>query len=173
MFHSLSPYLSSRCLLSLCCTWVCSRSSGLTRQLGSPPAPLELLSCTRRALARRTWDWHQWRCQNSFAYSPGLTSPYLPLLCPAVYSAAPLDPGRYPSPLRGWCRCPLGVPGGWGFSIPSMPPYLCTHHSVAFEGQYGGFVPPGQIFHSGGVGAPWQLDPPSHSLATPPGVFYH
>ena len=35
------------------------------------------------------------------------------------------------------------------------------------------FPPPGQLFHSGGVISPRQLEPPSHSLTIPPGIFCH
>ena len=33
--------------------------------------------------------------------------------------------------------------------------------------------PPGQLFNSGSVGDPLQLDPPSHSLVIHLGVFHH
>ena len=52
--------------------------------------------------------------------------------------------------------------------IPSPPPSVLPCHSLTRDGHSGGFVPPGQLCHSGGFGALWRLDPPSHSLARPP-----
>ena len=59
---------------------------------------------------------------------------------------------------------PLAVSGGWGVSVTSLPPFVRPGFYVALEGYYGGFVPPGQLFHSEGLCAPWQLESPSHSL---------
>ena len=62
----------------------------------------------------------------------------------------------------------LGVGGG---SVSSLFPSVFHWHYVYFGGHSRGFIPLGQLFHSGVVNAPRQLDSPSHSLATPPGVF--
>ena len=96
---------------------------------------------------------------------------------------------RRRAPLWAWRRCrprpahPLicatagflcpGCLGGGGFSVLSPPQSVFPHHSLTRGGHSGGFVPLGQLCHSGGVGALWQLDPPSHSLAGPPWVFRH
>ena len=61
----------------------------------------------------------------------------------------------------------------WGVSVPSPPPSVLPHHSVALSGHSRGFVPPWQCFHSGGANSLRQLDSSSHSLVVPPGVFRH
>ena len=64
---------------------------------------------------------------------------------------------------------PLGVLGGWGVSVLYLPPFVRPWHSVSLEGHSGGFLPLGQLLHSGGVGAPRRLNLPSHSPEIPRG----
>ena len=70
---------------------------------------------------------------------------------------------------------PLGVLGAWGVSVSSLIPYVRPGHSVALKVHSGGFVPPEQVLHSGGVVALRRLDFPSpyHSLETPLTMFHH
>ena len=67
----------------------------------------------------------------------------------------------------------LGFSGGGGVSVPSLPPPVLPWHFFSLGWHPKGFVPPRELFHSGGVNALWRLDSSSHSLAIPPGVFRH
>ena len=69
------------------------------------------------------------------------------------------------------CGGPIGVPGGWGVSIYYLTLSFCPQHSVTLEGHSGGFVTPGQLFHSRSVDTLRRLDSPSHSLTNPPQGF--
>ena len=79
---------------------------------------------------------------------------------------------------RPWIACHAAVAavgpavlarsGGGGFSVPSLPLSFLSRHSIARGVHSGGFIPPGQCFHSVGVDALRRLDSPSHSLAVPP-----
>ena len=59
-------------------------------------------------------------------------------------------------------------------SFRPVPDFICLPKAPSLPGgSVQGFHPFGELFHSGSVGAPRQLDSPSHSLAVPPGVFCH
>ena len=59
-----------------------------------------------------------------------------------------------------------------GVSILSLPPSVFPRHSIILSDHSGGFVPPEQLCHSGGVDALRRLDSPLHSLSPPPPGFY-
>ena len=68
--------------------------------------------------------------------------------------------------------CP-GCSGGGGVLFPSLPLSVLPRFTLAHGCHSGGFVTPGQLYHSGGVDALWQLDSPTHSLVVPPSIFSH
>ena len=82
-----------------------------------------------------------------------------------------MSSGVHPYPRR--CLGALGVLGGWGVFVSSLSLTISTPNSITLRDPYIIFVPPGHPFHSGGFGAPWQLDPPAHSLAIPSEDYLH
>ena len=67
----------------------------------------------------------------------------------------------------------LGCSGGGGVSIPSPPLYVLPWESFSLSEHPGCFSPKGKLFHYGGVNYLRRLDYPYHSLAVPPGGFFH
>ena len=67
----------------------------------------------------------------------------------------------------------IGCLVGGGVSVPYLPPSVLPWHSISLGGHSRGFVPLGQLCHSGGVDDLPRLYSPVHSLAVPPGVFRH
>ena len=85
---------------------------------------------------------------------------------------SPLSP--YDVPCYGLCgaagSCPLTISSPrLVLPLPSLSPSICPRHSVALKGHSEGFITQEQLFHSEGVGHPWQFAYPSQSLAIPPG----
>ena len=113
-------------------------------------------------------------------------------LCRHKYAvlACMLGPGAVRMPMhsyrvtsshcRPWPACPhlvsaavsahFDLSGSAMVSVPYLPPSVLSWNSVSLWGHSGGLIPPEQLFHSGGVDAPWRLDSPSHSLEIPPWV---
>ena len=131
-------------------------------RLPSPPAPL---SRTRDAQVRRARTWRRWFRQYAPAGSPRFRRPPP---CPSVGPAAPPSLAR---PSARCCRRRLPETWflrQWGGVRPLPAPSILPRSALARCGPSGDFVPPGQLCHSGDVGALWRIDSPAHSVAGPP-----
>ena len=132
----------------------------------APPAPV---SCNHGLGACRFQAWCRQRRQIDAAEALRYHC-----LLPG-HSGAAAPPYLARAPCCRCCRrlcCPRSL-RWWGGSVPSPPPSVLLRQSVALSVHSGVFISPGQCFHSGGVNALRRLDPPSQSLAVPPGVFRH
>ena len=142
--------------------------------VASWPSPRSWFSAVAGSPVSRTCSraraWRRRYRQYAFKVSPRCLC--LPP-CPDVGSSVPPSPARSSSPRYQRCPCLPRFLGWWGGSAPSPPLSVLPRNSVSLGSPSGGFVPPGQLFHSGGVDAHWRLDSPSHFLAISPGVFRH
>ena len=102
-----------------------------------------------------------------------LTSLHLPAAVPRCG----LGGTAGPSPLAISSLLLLSLLASMSWVAGEFPSPPC-HHPSALDTPSPSEVtlkvpPPGQLFHFGGFDAPWQLEPPSYSLAIPRRVFRH
>ena len=139
--------------------------------LDPPPAPPTPLSRTRGAGACRFWTWRRWRRWHRWRLGivmAGVIRRRAPLWARRLHRPWPAHWPVFAA--NGSPRPGCTGSGGGGF-ILSPPPTVLHRYALSRFGPSVGFIPLGQLCHSGGVGALWRLDSPAYSVTGPPWVF--